>query len=92
MLKSGKRVKLIVCGLMALFSSASFAAWMTNVTDGMTTDSRSLLSFVRHDYFRRILCRWVAEKVAAGVFPSDETLLRPMLENVCYRNAERMIK
>ena len=59
---------------------------------GMTTDSRSLLSFVRHDYFRRILCKWVAEKVAAGVFPSDEALLRPMLENVCYRNAERMIK
>ena len=59
---------------------------------GMTTDSRSLLSFVRHDYFRRILCKWVAEKVAAGAFPSDEALLRPMLENVCYRNAERMIK
>ena len=59
---------------------------------GMTTDSRSLLSFVRHDYFRRILCQWVAEKVAAGVFPSDETLLRPMLENVCYRNAERLIR
>ena len=59
---------------------------------GMTTDSRSLLSFVRHDYFRRILCKWVAEKVAAGVFPSDEALLRPMLENVCYRNAERIIK
>jgi len=59
---------------------------------GMTTDSRSLLSFVRHDYFRRILCKWVAEKVAAGVFPSDEALLRPMLENICYRNAERMIK
>ena len=59
---------------------------------GMTTDSRSLLSFVRHDYFRRILCKWVAEKVAAGVFPSDEALLRPMLENVCYRNAERLIK
>ena len=59
---------------------------------GMTTDSRSLLSFVRHDYFRRILCKWVAEKVSAGVFPSDEALLRPMLENVCYRNAERIIR
>ncbi len=55
---------------------------------GMTTDSRSLLSFVRHDYFRRILCKWVAEKVASGAFPDDESLLRPMLENVCYRNAK----
>ncbi|MBR4171416.1 MAG: glucuronate isomerase [Kiritimatiellae bacterium] len=58
---------------------------------GMTTDSRSLLSFVRHDYFRRLLCRWVAEKVATGDFPDDESLLKPMLENVCYRNAQRMI-
>ena len=55
---------------------------------GMTTDSRSLLSFVRHDYFRRILCKWVAEKVASGAFPDDESLLRPMLENICYRNAK----
>ena len=59
---------------------------------GMTTDSRSLLSFVRHDYFRRILCRWVAEKVACGAFPDDETLLRPMLENVCYRNAKGIVR
>ena len=55
---------------------------------GMTTDSRSLLSFVRHDYFRRVLCKWVAEKVASGAFPDDEKLLRPMLENVCYKNAK----
>jgi len=58
---------------------------------GMTTDSRSLLSFVRHDYFRRILCKWVAEKVVTGAYPADEALLRPMLENICYRNAERMV-
>ncbi len=58
---------------------------------GMTTDSRSLLSFVRHDYFRRILCKWVAEKVASGAFPDDESLLRPLLENVCYENAKGMV-
>ena len=58
---------------------------------GMTTDSRSLLSFVRHDYFRRVLCKWVAEKVALGAFPGDESLLRPMLENICYRNAKAMV-
>ena len=57
---------------------------------GMTTDSRSLLSFVRHDYFRRILCRWTAEKVASGSFPDDEALLRQLLENVCYVNAHAM--
>ena len=58
---------------------------------GMTTDSRSLLSFVRHDYFRRIVCTWVAEKVASGAFPDDEELLRPLLENVCYKNAHDMV-
>ena len=42
MLKSGKRVKLIICGLMALFSSASFAAWTTNVTDGTTFEMTSV--------------------------------------------------
>ena len=58
---------------------------------GMTADSRSLLSFVRHDYFRRVLCKWVAEKIAAGAFPNDESLLRPLLENICYRNAKAMV-
>ena len=57
---------------------------------GMTTDSRSLLSFVRHDYFRRILCKWVAEKVSSSAFPDDESLLRPMMENICYKNAKRV--
>ena len=57
---------------------------------GMTTDSRSLLSLVRHDYFRRILCTWVAEKVAASAFPDDPALLRPMLEAMCYGNAKRI--
>ena len=59
---------------------------------GMTTDSRSFLSFVRHDYFRRLLSRWVAQKVADGDFPDDAALLRPICENVCYRNAKGMIR
>jgi glucuronate isomerase len=58
---------------------------------GMITDSRSLLSFVRHDYFRRVLCKWVAEKVATGAFPDDESLLRPLLENICYKNAKGIV-
>ena len=57
---------------------------------GMTTDSRSLLSLVRHDCFRRVLCKWLAEKVASGSFPDDEALLRPLLENVCYKNAKEI--
>ena len=57
---------------------------------GMTTDSRSLLSFVRHEYFRRLFARWLAQKVADGDFPDDAALLRPLAENVCYRNAKEM--
>ena len=58
---------------------------------GMTTDSRSFLSFVRHDYFRRILCKWMAEKIAKGSFPDDAALLRPVCENVCCRNARALV-
>ena len=57
---------------------------------GMTTDSRSLLSLSRHDWFRRLLCRWLADKVAVGDIPDDLALLRPLLENVCHRNAKRI--
>ena len=72
-----------------LEKSAAYGVLSTFV--GMTTDSRSLLSFVRHDYFRRVLCRWTAEKIAAGAFPDDAALIRPLLENVCYRNARDMV-
>jgi glucuronate isomerase len=57
---------------------------------GMTTDSRSLLSFVRHDYFRRLLCKWIAEKIAAGDFPDDADLIKSLVSNVCYSNAKRI--
>lgn len=59
---------------------------------GMTTDSRSLLSLSRHDWFRRVLCRWIAGKVAAGDYPDDPGLLLPMLEAVCYGNAKRFFQ
>ena len=59
---------------------------------GMTTDSRSLLSFVRHDYFRRILCNWMAEKAGKGIFTDDENLLSETIKNICYYNAKKTIK
>lgn len=58
---------------------------------GMTTDSRSFLSFVRHDYFRRVLCAWMAEKIAMGRFPPDESVIRPVLENISYNNSKGII-
>ncbi len=54
---------------------------------GMTTDSRSLLSTVRHEYFRRHLCAWLGEQVAGGTFPADFPLLARLVSRLCYDNA-----
>jgi glucuronate isomerase len=55
---------------------------------GMLTDSRSFLSYPRHEYFRRILCNMIAEDVRHGLIPNDEGLIVPMIENICYNNAK----
>ncbi len=55
---------------------------------GMLTDSRSFLSFPRHEYFRRILCNLVGTDVENGEIPNDDNLLKPLIENICYYNAK----
>lgn len=59
---------------------------------GMTTDSRTIFSFVRHDYFRRVLCMWIGEKVERGEFPDNFELWREVVEKACYSNAKKYIK
>lgn len=59
---------------------------------GMTTDSRSILSFVRHDYFRRILCEWIGEKVEKDVLPDDFDILSDIVKKMCYYNVAKTIK
>jgi glucuronate isomerase len=54
---------------------------------GMITDSRSFLSFPRHDYFRRLLCNVLGEDVRRGRLPDDRTALSSLVANVCFRNA-----
>ena len=54
---------------------------------GMLTDSRSFLSYPRHEYFRRILCNFVGNLVENGEFPADEKLLGEMVKNICYKNS-----
>ena len=56
---------------------------------GMLTDSRSFLSYARHDYFRRILCNLVGNWVENGEYPNDDKALKRIVEGVCFRNAER---
>jgi len=54
---------------------------------GMLTDSRSFLSYPRHDYFRRILCNLLGDDVEKGLLPRDMGLLGRMVEDICYNNA-----
>ncbi|QYF72768.1 glucuronate isomerase [Cryobacterium sp. PAMC25264] len=54
---------------------------------GMLTDSRSFLSYPRHEYFRRILCELIGEWVELGEVPDDEALLGRMVEDISYNNA-----
>lgn len=56
---------------------------------GMLTDSRSFLSYTRHEYFRRILCNLIGEWVEDGEYPADEKILGKMVEDISYRNAVR---
>ena len=59
---------------------------------GMTTDSRSLLSFVRHEYFRRVFCAWLAEKADKGEVPDDFDALASIATAVSYGNAKSIIQ
>jgi glucuronate isomerase len=54
---------------------------------GMLTDSRSFLSYPRHEYFRRILCELIGEWVELGEVPDDEAILGRMVEDISYNNA-----
>lgn len=56
---------------------------------GMLTDSRSFLSYTRHEYFRRILCDLLGEWVEKGEVPEDIELLGNMVKDICFNNAER---
>jgi glucuronate isomerase len=55
---------------------------------GMVTDSRSFLSYPRHEYFRRLLCNFIGEQVEKGLIPNDEELLKPLIVGVSYLNAK----
>lgn len=56
---------------------------------GMTTDSRSFMSYPRHEYFRRVLCNLIGAEVERGELPDDDGLIGGLVRDVCFRNAER---
>lgn len=58
---------------------------------GMVTDSRSFLSYTRHEYFRRILCNKIGTWVENGEYPDDLEFLGQIVENICYNNAMKYL-
>ena len=58
---------------------------------GMLTDSRSFMSFPRHEYFRRVLCDLLGQEVASGELPNDEKLLGSMVRNISFSNAREFL-
>jgi glucuronate isomerase len=58
---------------------------------GMVTDSRSFMSYPRHEYFRRILCDVVGQDVVRGELPNDDAVLGHLIQDVCYRNARNYL-
>ena len=55
---------------------------------GMLTDSRSFVSYPRHEYFRRILCNLIGGWVEAGLYPNDDATIERIIRGICYENAK----
>ena len=58
---------------------------------GMLTDSRSFMSYPRHEYFRRVLCNLIGRDVENGEIPASDELVGRMIQDICYRNACRYL-
>jgi glucuronate isomerase len=58
---------------------------------GMLTDSRSFMSFPRHEYFRRVLCNLLGQEVEKGELPNDEKLIGTLVRNICFENARQYL-
>jgi len=59
---------------------------------GMLTDSRSFMSYPRHEYFRRVLCNLVGQDVEKGLLPASYDLLGPLVRNICFANARDYLR
>ena len=70
--------------MAALSNSGVISAFV-----GMVTDSRSFLSYPRHDYFRRLLCDLFGDDIARGVLPADYPHLGGIVQDICFDNAAR---
>jgi glucuronate isomerase len=53
----------------------------------MVTDSRSFMSFPRHEYFRRVLCNLIGDEIEKGLLPDDDELIGTMIRRICFDNS-----
>ena len=58
---------------------------------GMLTDSRSFMSYPRHEYFRRVLCNMLGADMESGELPGDEALIGGMVRNICFENSRQYL-
>ncbi len=75
-------------GMIEQMTSLANLGMLSNFV-GMLTDSRSFLSYTRHEYFRRILCDLLGGWVEDGEYPYDEKVLEKIVKGICYDNAVR---
>ena len=78
------------CGIEENLAALSSYSILSN-SIGMTTDSRTILSFSRHEYFRRILCNWFGGQMTRGELPSNLDFLGQTVLDIAYRNALKWI-
>lgn len=78
-------------GITSVLESTASYGLLSNFP-GMTTDSRSFLSFIRHDYFRRLLCNWLAKKALEKEIPQSVEILEELIDSMCCKNARRMLQ
>ncbi len=77
-------------GILDYFKATAAQGLLPYVV-GMLTDSRSFLSYTRHDYFRRLLCQYIGEQVEAGEFDDDPEILKELVEGICYKNIKQYL-
>jgi glucuronate isomerase len=77
-------------GITAQINALSNAGLLSRFI-GMVTDSRSFMSYPRHEYFRRVLCDIVGQDVARGELPDNDLLLGRLIQDICYRNARQFL-
>jgi glucuronate isomerase len=73
-------------GIEAQLNALSSAGLLSRFI-GMLTDSRSFMSFPRHEYFRRVLCNLIGNDMEAGLLPDDENMIGQMIRDICFGNA-----